>query len=109
MDLASWFIVSFDEIFVYLDVHAPKREGWKAQIQWIDIIRVCFKPGALFSPDELYIFTKSRPESYLIPLEANGALKLWNEIINRKLFSAELAIKIASEDQGVYCWPENND
>jgi hypothetical protein len=31
----------------------------------------------------------------------------WGEIIRRDLFDAELAIKIASATEGLYCWPED--
>ena len=67
---------------------------------------MCFNPGAeYFETDELYIFTNKREESYLIPLEADGGLELWDEIIQRELFDAELAIKLATGSEGLQCWP----
>lgn len=71
----------------------------------MNIIRVCFKAGDLYNPDEVYIFTNERPESYLIPAEASGADALWNEIVWRKLFDAELAIKAASSINELFCYP----
>lgn len=105
--LSEWYNVTFDDVFVYRDVRPLGGESWKDQFKWKDIIRICFQAGDLYTPDELYIFIKDRKESYLIPTEANGGLELWGEIIDRGLFDAELAIKIATESEGrLYCWPE---
>lgn len=102
-----WYHVLFDENTVFLDVNPPGGEGWKDQFQWNDIIRVCFLVGDLWMSDEIYIFTNKRPESYVIPTEANGGPEFWGEIIHRNLFDAELAIKIATATEGLYCWPED--
>ncbi|WP_287585440.1 hypothetical protein [Candidatus Borrarchaeum sp.] len=102
-----WYNVSFNENTVFLDVNPPDGEEWKAQFQWNDIIRVCFQVGDLWESDDIYIFTNKRPESYVIPTEANGSPECWGEIIRRDLFDAELAIKIASATEGLYCWPED--
>lgn len=107
LSLDCWFHVNFDADYVYREVNHPISENWQDQFQWKDIIRICFKPGVeIFSSDELYIFTDKRPESYVIPLETDGGSQLWNEIIERELFSAELAIKVATSTDGIYCWPE---
>ena len=106
MSLSDWYHVSFDGNYVFRKVNPPNGENWKDQLLWKDIIRVCFKPGDLFTSDELYLFTDKRPESYVIPIEADGGSQLWNEIIERELFSAELAIKVATSSDGIYCWPE---
>ncbi len=37
---------------------------------------------------------------------ADGGGDLWGEIINRGLFDAELAIKLATGLEGLHCWPE---
>ena len=108
MSLSDWYHVSFDVNYVFREVNPPNGENWKDQLVWKDIIRVCFKPGDLFTSDELYIFTDQRPESYVIPIEADGGFQLWNEIIERELFSAELAIKVATSTDGIYCWPEDD-
>lgn len=108
MSLSSWYHVSFDEEYIYRDVDPPDRENWNDRLYWTDIIRVCFKQGAeFFETDELYIFTNKQEASYLIPLEADGGLELWNEIIQRDLFDAELAIKIATGSNELHCWPED--
>jgi hypothetical protein len=100
-----WFQVSFDENSVYLDVDPPGGKGWKDQFQWKDVIRVCFQVGDLWVSDEIYVFTNTRPESYVISTEAIGGPEFWGEIVRRDLFDAELAIKIASATEGLYCWP----
>lgn len=108
--LSEWYTVSFDDTYVYRDVRPLGGDAWKDHFKWKDIIRVCFQTGDLFSSDELYIFVTGRKESYLIPMEADGGLELWGEIIDHGLFDAELAIKIATvSEQGLYCWPEITD
>ena len=106
--LSEWYHVSFDKKCVHRDVHPPGGEAWKDQFEWKDIIRICFQTGDLYSSDELYIFIKDKKESFLIPMEVDGGLELWGEIIDRRLFDAELAIKIVSEaEEGILtCWPE---
>ena len=104
-DLEEWFHVSFDKERIYWDVRPPSKEAWDDKLEWEDVIRVCFKPGSVFQPDEFYIFSHERPESYVVPLEADGGLELWNEIVERGLFSASLAIKVMSKTTGLYCWP----
>lgn len=105
--LEEWFHVTFDDDLIYVHIHAPEQEEFKSTITWSEIIRVCFKTGDFMTPDEIYIFIKSRPESYLIPTEADGGTDLWGEIINRGLFDAELGIKAATAPEGsLFCWPE---
>jgi len=103
--VADWFEVTFDDREVRLSVNPPKRSSWQAQIKWDRIIRVCFKAGDLYVPDEIYIFTDERPESYLIPTEANGGRSLWDEILRRRLFDAELAIKAMTSTGRLFCCP----
>ena len=106
-ELSDWYHVTFDDTYVYRDVRPPGGDEWKDNFEWKDIIRVCFQTGDLYSRDELYIFVKDREESFLIPIDANGGLEFWGEIIDRSLFDAELAIKIATvSEEGLYCWPE---
>ena len=104
--LSDWFRVEFDDAAIELSVNPPRKEAWSARIEWNKINRVCFKAGDLYNPDEIYIFTNERPESYLIPTEANGGNALWNEIIRRKLFDAEVAIKAAGAINELLCCPE---
>lgn len=103
--LGEWFRVRFDEAAISLHVCPPNRSAWEAQIRWERIKRVCFKAGALESPDEIYIFTDERPESYLIPIEANGGDRLWDEIIRKHLFDAEVAIEAMSSLNKLFCCP----
>jgi hypothetical protein len=103
--LADWFQTSFDEDGITLDVSPPAFDRWQARIEWARIIRICFKTGDFLETDEIYIFTGERPESRVVPTEAAGALDLWNEIIRRGLFDAELAIKAASSSNELFCDP----
>jgi hypothetical protein len=59
----------------------------------------------MFLSDGIYVFTNQRPESYVIPTEANGGGALWSEILRRGLFDPSLAIEAARSTGGIYCWP----
>jgi len=104
--LADWFEVAFDNSEIRLSVSPPNRSSWNAQIKWERIIRICFKAGDLYTPDEIYIFTDERPESFLIPIEASGGSSLWDELMRRGLFDAELAIQAAMSTNKLYCCPK---
>jgi hypothetical protein len=109
MQLTSWFHVTFDETKIYLDVRPPGQEFWKAEIGWAEIIRICYQAHDYTMSDELYLFTNKRKESYLIPVEADGGLDLWNELVKRNLFDPELAIRIAMTHEGIFNWPPVKD
>jgi hypothetical protein len=106
MELSHWFHVRFDEHRVYRNVSPPGKPAWSDQFAWSDVVRVCFEAGDFLESDSLYIFTRQRPESYVIPMEAEGGQALLDEIIRRKLFPAELAIRAATATEGLFCWPE---
>jgi hypothetical protein len=103
--LDEWFFVRYDDTGFTMEGHPPGGDAWKIAITWDDIIRVCFAPGDLFDQDEIYVFTKHRPQSYVIPTGASGALELWNQLIECELFDAQLAIEAATKGEGLYCWP----
>ena len=103
--LDEWFLVNFDSEFISLEVSPPNRSAWTAQIEWKRIIRVCFNAGDLYNSDDIYIFTDERPESYLIPTEANGGSALWEEILKRNLFDAETAIEATTSTNKLFCCP----
>lgn len=102
----DWFRVRFDDTRITLDVAPPGRPAWEAHIGWGRITRICFKAGGWESPDEVYLFTDERPESYLIPTIAEGGHELWLEIIRRGLFDAGLAVEAASAIDRLFCWPK---
>jgi hypothetical protein len=104
--LVKWFHVTFDENEIRWNVSPPGGNAWTASCQWSDIIRVCFKTSESFdTSDEFFIFTNQRAESYLVPTEADGGSELWNEILKRKLFDSELAIKAMSTSDQLFSWP----
>lgn len=105
LTLADWFIVTLDADSITLDVSPPGGTPWQAKIEWNTINRICLKTGDLLTPDEIYIFTTLRAESHLIPMEASGGLDLWDEIITRGLFDAELAITAAATQNELFCNP----
>lgn len=103
--LDEWFSVTFDDEQVSIRAEPPGKEAWSDELTWSSIERVCFKAEDLGVSDGIYVFTSARPESYAIPIEANGGLEFWDEILRRKLFDAALAIEAASATDGVFCWP----
>jgi hypothetical protein len=103
--VATWFRVTWDSEQVHLEVEPPGRSAWDASFPWTGVSRVCFKPEGLEASDGIYVFTTLRPESFVIPVEASGGAALWNEIVKRGLFSADLAITAASAVDGIFCWP----
>ncbi|HZH31965.1 MAG TPA: hypothetical protein VEY11_14460 [Pyrinomonadaceae bacterium] len=103
--VSEWFQVRFDDAVISLQVSPPKQESWVAQIKWERIVRVCFNAGDLYNPDMIYIFMDERPESYSIPAEADIEGALWNEILRRKLFDAEVAIEAMSSTNKLFCCP----
>jgi len=103
--LDKWYHVTFDEASIYRDVKPPGKTGYNDQLDWSDIIRVGFQSSGVNFSDDLYIFTSERPESYLIPLDANGGDALWHEIIQRGYFDRKLAIEIAATAYGFAYWP----
>ena len=103
----EYFVLKCIRETIFIHVHAPGREEVRTSLKWAEIIRVCFKAGDFLDPDEVYIFVSSRPESYLIPTWADGGSDLWEEIIKRELFDADLALRAAvSSDRALFCWPE---
>ena len=105
MNLSDWYTVDFDDERIYLRGNSPGGEPWVVEIGWADIVRVCFQAQDLFISDEIYLFTRQRPESYVIPTEAFGGAELWGEIIARGLFDAELAVQAAMAADELFCWP----
>ena len=103
--VTAWFRVTWDSEQVHLDVEPPGRSAWDASFPWSSVSRVCFKPEGLEASDGIYVFTTLRPESFVIPTEASGGAALWNEIVKRGLFSADLAVTAASAIDGIFCWP----
>lgn len=105
MSVMEWYQVRFDKSTVFMSAAPPNRSSWDAQFEWKDITRVCLQVEDFIASDGLYIFTSKRPESFAIPIESDGGAKLLDELIRRKLFDAELAIKASTADKGLFCWP----
>jgi len=103
--LSEWFSVAFDAETVSLSARPPGRKPWTQGFRWTDIERVCFKAEGLEASDGVYIFTRLRPESFVIPTEARGGSEFWAEVIRRGHFDPELAISAASSVSGTFCWP----
>ena len=104
-ELKEWFHVRWDHLTVYVDVSPPGREAWSATFEWSSVVRVCFKAEDLRVSDGIYVFTSTRPESYLIPIEAEGGSAFWTELVRRGLFDAALSARAMSSTEGLFCWP----
>jgi TPR repeat protein len=103
----NWFQVRFDDEKVYMAAQPADREPWTQDFRWADIKQICFKAENIYMSDGIYVFTKIRPESYVVPTEAIGAQELWSELIRRGLFDAELATTAATAIEGQFWWPPN--
>jgi hypothetical protein len=103
--LAEWFHVRWDTVAVHIDVSPPGRDSWSASFGWSSISRVCLKAEDMWVSDAVYVFTSQRPESYVIPTEADGGQGFWDEVLTRGLFDPDLAIKAVRASEGLYCWP----
>jgi hypothetical protein len=103
--LAEWFHVTFDEESIHLDVSPPKSEPWTAHFPWSSIERIAFKAEELYTSDGIYFFTSLRPESFVVPTQADGGAELWAEVLRRGLFDAELAVEAAASVGGIFVWP----
>ncbi len=88
-----------------LDVAPPNNDPWKTEIQWADIVRVCFEATDLYSSDTIYIFVRGRENSYPVPVDGAGGAELWDEIINRGLFDPQKAIDLMFAEGKTECWP----
>jgi hypothetical protein len=105
LKLENWYSVHWDDEKIFRNVNPPGKKSWNDSLKWADIERVCFNAADLYESDGIYIFVKHREESYAIPTEAKGGAELWQEIISRKLFDAELAINAAGAVNELFCWP----
>jgi len=109
MEVEEWYVVEFDDELVKLRVDPSGRPGWEQEIRWEEIERVCFRAEEMLVSNGIYIFTRDRRESYAIPVEARGGQELWNELIGRGLFDANLAVEAATSIEGLFCWPPPSD
>jgi hypothetical protein len=103
--ISEWFFVTFDDKAVQMRAGPPGEKPWSQEFAWDTVTRICFEANDVYMSDGIYVFTTQRPGSYVIPTEAQGGAELWGEILRRKLFDAELAIKAACSTGGLYCWP----
>jgi hypothetical protein len=105
MSLDTWYQVRFDQAGIYRSAQPPGGEAWSDFLAWGDIVRVCLEVEAFVETEALYLFSRHRPESYAIPMQANGGPELLQALIERGLFDAQLAIVAASAPDGLFCWP----
>jgi hypothetical protein len=109
LNLSNWYHISYDENGISWEVKPPGRKSWTDHCPWDCIECVCFKASGLYESDEIYLFALTREESYVIPTEADGGDRIIDQLIKRDLFDAELAIKAACAEEGIFCCPEIED
>lgn len=107
--LADWFRVRFDGWGVTRDVSPPGEKPWVDAFAWADVVRVCFKSGEYPDPDEYYVFTARRAESFVIPMGAAGSPEFADELYRRGLFPADKAIEAMMTEGTLVCWPQDGD
>jgi len=67
--------------------------------EWLD----CWSASGSSAP--VSIFTSLRPESFVVPTEADGGSELWSEVLRRGLFDANLAGKANTSLGETFVWP----
>jgi hypothetical protein len=105
MSIDTWYQVRFDNEGVYRSAQPPEGEPWNDFLAWADIVRVCLEVEDFVETEGLYLFSRRRPESYAIPMQADGGPELLQALIERGLFDAQLAIDAAAAEAGLFCWP----
>ena len=104
--LTQWFHVEFDESQVIMRAAPPGKQSWDQSFPWSSVTRVCFKDEGALASDGIYVFTSLRPESFVVPTEADGGDAFFQALVARGLFPGDPAGKaITSTDGGLYCWP----
>jgi hypothetical protein len=104
--MLHWFKVTFDKTTIKIKVSAPGQKVVNDTILWTDIKRICRIARSMLESDELYIYTDKFPDGLLIPTEAVGGRDLWDEMITRGAFDADVAINAAmGKDNERFCWP----
>lgn len=103
--LSEWFSVEFDSDRVCVFAAPPGADAWSQEFRWSDIERICFQAEDFTASDGIYVFTRLRPESFAIPIEARGGNEFWAEVLARGLFDEELALRAAGAVDGIFCWP----
>jgi hypothetical protein len=104
MGVETWFQVSFDADGVRRAAQPPGQPAWSDALAWGDIVRVCMEMEGFLGSDTLYLFSRQRPESYAIPMPAEGTSALIGELVKRGLLEGEMAINAATSE-GLFCWP----
>lgn len=107
--LENWYVVSWDEVFIYRTATPPKKEPWNDRIPWARIYRICFHTTDYLISDEIILFITGEEEGYIIPTEATGGNNLWSLILEKELFNSELALEALCSPEGLYCWPKLED
>lgn len=108
LPLSRWYHVTFDIDTVEVSAEPPGRRPWTQRFSWDSIERIVLKVEGELMSDGIYVFTSERPESFVIPMDAEGGPEFWNEVLQRGLFDAELAIQAATSVQGTFVWPPQN-
>jgi hypothetical protein len=108
-EIGTWFNVRFDDWGVTRNVSPPGGKSWVDAFAWADVVRVCFRSGQFLEPDEYYVFTATRAESFVIPMGATGSSEFADEIYRRGLFPADKAIEAMMTEGTFVCWPPADD
>jgi hypothetical protein len=102
----QWFFVEFDDAKVVMRASPAGKPSWEQSFPWSSVTRVCFKDEGPWSSDGIYVFTSLRPESFVIPTEANGGEAFLQTLTAKGLFPEEVAGRaFTSSNGGLYCWP----
>lgn len=105
VELENWFVVTWDDDYIYRHVSPPIGDGYDDKFRWADIERVCFEANYPPESDNLYFFTNQRRESYTIPTEAKNGGELWLLVIEKGMFDEQLAKTAMTSPAGIFFYP----
>ena len=83
--------VRFDDARLYVQGTTPEGDAFEEELQWDDIIRVCFRVGVYVLPDELYLLSEDQHKSYCVDTRVTGGAELFSECLRRNLLDARAA------------------
>jgi hypothetical protein len=107
--MREWFRVEFDDDRIRASAQPPGEPPFEFELSWRDIEKVVFIAEDYLRSDWICLVGCDRDDSYDVPIEADGGLALWEEILNRGLFDRELAGEASRSLGGRFEWPPSKD
>jgi hypothetical protein len=106
----SWweqFTVIFDASGFSVTEAVWGKEPIEHVVAWQSVTAICFRDGGLGS-DSFFVYSQQFKEPVLVPVEANGGNKFWDELKARNLFPQEISAQATTSvvTGAAFWWPE---